>query len=89
VAPLLLTPTIRELVLSDCNGMLLKELSTGMEKLVIKGFNALESLPKGMIDYNTGLQELKIYDCSSLMYLPNDGLPSALKTLEISRCEKL
>jgi hypothetical protein len=44
VAPFPLTPTIRELELSDCNEMLLKELPTRMEKLVIKGFNALESL---------------------------------------------
>jgi hypothetical protein len=62
VAPLPLTHTIRELQLSNCNETLLKELPTGMEKLVIGGFNALESY---------------------------DGLPSALKTLVISDCEKL
>jgi hypothetical protein len=89
VAPLPLTPTIRKLELSNCNEMLLKELPIGMEKLVIKGFNALESLPKGMINSNNGLQELLIYNCSSLTSLPNDGLPSALKTLEIGGCKKL
>jgi hypothetical protein len=89
VAPLPVTPTIRELELSKCNEMLLKELPTGMEKLVIKGFNALDSLPKGLINSNSGLQELRISHCSSLMSLPNDGLPSALKTLEILRCKKL
>jgi hypothetical protein len=89
VASLPLTPTIRELELSDCNEMLLKELSSGMEKLVINGFNALESLPKGMIDSNSSLQKLQIFNCSSLMSLPMDGLPSALKTLEIRHCKKL
>jgi Leucine-rich repeat (LRR) protein len=89
VAPLPLTPTIRELKLDNCNEMLLKELPTGMEKLVIKGFNALESLPKGMTNSNSSLRELKICNCSSLMSLPNDGLPSALKTLSIEFCKKL
>jgi hypothetical protein len=85
------TPSIplRELELSDCNEMLLKELPTKMEKLVIKGFNALESLPKGMINSNTGLQEFKIFNCSSLMSLPKDGLPSSIKILYISECKNL
>jgi hypothetical protein len=89
VAPLPLTPTIRELKLSDCNEMLLKELPTGMEKLVIERFNALESLPKGMINSNSGLQKLQIYNCSSLMSLPNDGLPCDLRELKIYDCSSL
>jgi len=70
VAPLPLPPTIRELEFSDCNEMLLKELPTGMEKLVIKGFNALESLPKGMINsygsLPSALKTLKIRGCMKL-----------------------
>ncbi|XP_059463422.1 putative disease resistance protein At3g14460 [Corylus avellana] len=89
VAPLPRTPAIRELELSYCNEMLLKELPTGMQKLKIEGFNALESLPEGMIDSNGGLQELVIVECSSLMSLPKDGLPSTLKTLQISVCSSL
>jgi Leucine-rich repeat (LRR) protein len=89
VAPLSRAPVIRELVLSYCNEMLLKELPTGMHKLIIGGFNALESLPEGMIDSNGNLQELIIHDCPSLMSLPKDGLPSTLKTLQISGCSSL
>ncbi|XP_062174614.1 putative disease resistance RPP13-like protein 1 [Alnus glutinosa] len=89
VAPLPLPPTIRELNLAECNEMFLKELPTGMEKLVIERFYALESLPKGMINSNSSLQALHIYGCPSLMSLPNDGLPSALKTLHIRNCKKL
>jgi hypothetical protein len=89
VAPLPLTPTIRELELSDCNEMLIKELPTGIEKLKIEGLDALESLPKGMINSNSGLQELKIYNCSSLMSLPNDGLPCGLQELKIYNCSSL
>jgi hypothetical protein len=86
VAPL---PSIRELKLDNCNEMLLKELPTGMEKLVIEGFNALESLPKVMINSNGSLRELQICNCSSLMSLPNDGLPCNLQELKIDDCSSL
>jgi hypothetical protein len=89
VARLPLTPTIRKLELKNCNEMLLKELPTGMEKLRIRGFNALESLPKGMINSNSSLRELEIFNCSSLMSLPNDSLPCGLQELEISGCSSL
>ncbi|XP_062174622.1 putative disease resistance RPP13-like protein 1 [Alnus glutinosa] len=89
VAPLPRAPVIRELELSDCNEMLLKELPVGMHKLKIGGFNALESLSEGMIDSNGNLQELIIHDCPSLVSLPKDGLPSTLKTLNIKGCSSL
>jgi hypothetical protein len=76
MAPLPRTPAIRELELSYCNEMSLRELATGMHKLTIEGFNALEPLTEGMINSNGGLQELVIGDCYSLVPLPKDGLPS-------------
>jgi hypothetical protein len=95
VAPLPLTPTIRELELSDCNEMLLKELPTGMEKLVIKGFNALESLPKGMIDSDGSLpsalktlEKLCLQNCDSLMSVSLDLFPK-LYDIEIKECSNL
>ncbi|XP_059441946.1 putative disease resistance RPP13-like protein 1 [Corylus avellana] len=89
VAPLPRTPAIRNLRLDDCNGVLLNEWPPGMQKLEIQRFDALEFLPKGMIESNGGLQELSIHWCSSLVSLPKDGLPSTLKTLKINSCKKL
>jgi Leucine-rich repeat (LRR) protein len=89
VAPLPRALAIRELKLSYCNEMSLRELPTGMHKIKIGGFNALESLPEGMIDSNGDLHELIIHSCPSLMSLPKDRLPSTLKTLQISGCSSL
>jgi len=89
MAPLPRSLAIRELELSYCNEMSLKELATGMHKLTIEGLNALESLTEGMIDSNGGLQEFVIGECSSLVSLPKDSLPSTLKTLDINFCSSL
>jgi hypothetical protein len=90
IAPLSRTPDIRELELSNCNEMLLKELPIGMHKLRnIKGINALKSITEEMIDSNGGLQEFVIGECSSLASLPKDGLLSTLKTLDINFCSSL
>jgi hypothetical protein len=89
MAPLSRTPAIRELKLSYCNEMSLKELPIEMHKLRIEGINALESLTEGMIDSNGGLQEFVIGECSSLVSLPKDSLPSTLKTLDINFCSSL
>lgn len=42
-----------------------------------------------MIDSNGGLQEFVIDECSSLVSLPKDGLPSTLKILDINFCSSL
>jgi hypothetical protein len=60
-----------------------------MHKLRIEGINALESLTKGMIDSNGGLQEFVIGECSSLVSFPKDGLPSTSKTPDINFCSSL
>jgi hypothetical protein len=86
VASLSRTPAIRDLWVGDCKEVLFDELPAGMQKLNIE---RIESLPKGLIDSNGSLQELSIDGCSSLMFLPKDGLPSTLKTLRISDCGSL
>jgi hypothetical protein len=93
VAPLPLTPTICELELSDCNEMLLKELPTEMEKLIIKGFNTLESLPKGMTDSDGGLpfsalKTLEIERCKKLE-LSTHLYYSSLENLCLRNCGSL
>ncbi|KAG6679368.1 hypothetical protein I3842_14G127400 [Carya illinoinensis] len=83
------SPTLRQLELTNVNEVLLNELPSGLQKVVLKGFDALRSLPEGMMDSSSPLQELKIDGCCSLMLLSDDGLPSTLKSLTISNCKKL
>ncbi|KAG6621466.1 hypothetical protein I3842_Q025700 [Carya illinoinensis] len=72
------SPTLRQLKLTNVNEVLLNELPSGLQKLVLKGSDALRSLPEGMMDSNSPLQELKI-----------DGCCSTLKSLTISDCKML
>ncbi|KAG6679359.1 hypothetical protein I3842_14G126600 [Carya illinoinensis] len=83
------SPTLRQLELINVNEVLLNELPSGLQKLVLKGSDALRSLPEGMMDSSSPLQELEIDRCCSLMLLSDDGLPSTLKSLTISNCKKL
>ncbi|KAG2671274.1 hypothetical protein I3760_14G126300 [Carya illinoinensis] len=83
------SPTLRQLKLTNVNEVLLNELPSGLQKLVLKGSDALRSLPEGMMDSSSPLQELKIDGCCSLMLLSDDGLPSTLKSLTISNCKML
>ncbi|KAB1227602.1 putative disease resistance RPP13-like protein 1 [Morella rubra] len=76
-------PAIRELELMSCNEVLLKELPVGMQRLRVGGFDSVESLPEGLLDSNSCLQELEISDCSSLVSLPTGGLSSTLKNLKL------
>jgi hypothetical protein len=83
------TSDVREIRLTHCNDALLNDLPTGIQIVVVAGFNALESLPERIMDSNSLLQELRIYSCSSLMKLSTVGVPSKLKILEVKFCEKL
>ncbi|KAG7948005.1 hypothetical protein I3843_14G123900 [Carya illinoinensis] len=83
------SPTLRQLELINVNEVLLNELPSGLQKLVLKGSDALRSLPEGLMDSSSPLQELEIDGCCSLMLLSDDGLPSTLKSLTISNCKKL
>ncbi|XP_040994274.1 putative disease resistance RPP13-like protein 1 [Juglans microcarpa x Juglans regia] len=83
------SPTLCQLELTNFNEILLNELPSGLQKLVLKRSDALRSLQEGMMDSSSPLQELEIDGCCSLMLLSDDGLPSTLETLMISNCKKL
>ncbi|KAG7950900.1 hypothetical protein I3843_13G140100 [Carya illinoinensis] len=92
--PLLVTSlpsaaTLRQLELRNCNEALFKQLPTGLQKLAIREFDALESIPERLMDFNSCLEELKIRGGHSLISLSSAGLPSTLKILEIRDCRKL
>ncbi|XP_062173760.1 putative disease resistance RPP13-like protein 1 [Alnus glutinosa] len=90
VASLPKAPVACELKLRDCNEVLLKELPTKLRKLEIGGFDALESLPKGMVASNNCLQELEIRECMKLE-LPTHSqyFVSQLETLRLDGCDSL
>jgi hypothetical protein len=81
-------PSLRELYLKKCNEVQLKELPTGLQKLKIEGFGALESLPQGLVDSNSCLQELTITKCMKLE-LPTHLDFSSLETLKLDNCDSL
>ncbi|KAG6632516.1 putative disease resistance RPP13-like protein 1 [Carya illinoinensis] len=95
--PLLVTSlpsaaTLCQLELRDCNEFLFMEFPKGLQKLEIGGFDALESIPERLMDFNSScLEKLKIKGCHSLTSLSSGGggLPSTLKILEIKDCSKL
>ncbi|XP_042955986.1 putative disease resistance protein At3g14460 [Carya illinoinensis] len=93
--PLLVTSlpsaaTLRQLELRrNCNEALFKQLPTGLQKLAISEFDALESIPERLMDFNSCLEELKIRGGHSLISLSSAGLPSTLNILEIIDCRKL
>jgi len=81
-------PVVSELKLGDCNEVSSKELPTKLRKLVISGFDALESLPKGMVASNNCLQELEIWECMKLE-LPTHSHFVSLETLLLVDCDSL
>ncbi|XP_040990997.1 putative disease resistance RPP13-like protein 1 [Juglans microcarpa x Juglans regia] len=77
-------PSISRLVIEECpllvTSLLREEFPTGLQKLAIGGFDALESIPDRLMDFNSScLEELKISGCHSLISLSSAGLPSTLK----------
>jgi hypothetical protein len=88
VASLPRAPVVRELELRDCDKVLLKELPTKLRKLVIGGFDALESLSEGMVASNNCLQELKIWKCMKLE-LPTHSHFLSLEKLQLDCCDSL
>jgi Leucine-rich repeat (LRR) protein len=88
VASLATAPVLRELQLKYCNEVLLKELPTGLRELNIGGFDALESLPEGLVDSIGCIQHLKISNCLKLE-LPTHPDFSSLETLWLYNCDSL
>ncbi|KAL5758999.1 hypothetical protein ACOSP7_021610 [Xanthoceras sorbifolium] len=60
-----------------------------LSELRIKDCNALMSLPEGMKQKNVHLEFLEIDGNRSLSFMTRGQLPSSLKQLELSNCEKL
>ncbi|XP_042959233.1 putative disease resistance RPP13-like protein 1 [Carya illinoinensis] len=92
-------PSLKKLEIYDCQ--LLKDLLSikyfpVLTPKEITGFDNLESNPlpdqrkhDGKVDFNSCLQELRIYRCSLLVSLLKEGLLSTLKVLVIDDCNKL
>ncbi|KAF3955960.1 hypothetical protein CMV_018879 [Castanea mollissima] len=83
-------PSIRELLLVNCNDALLKELPPALH-LEVMGFENLESLPEGVMDHNHCVEALFIFDFPVLKSLPRGGLssPTTLKRLIIRNCKEV
>jgi Leucine-rich repeat (LRR) protein len=88
VASLPRPPIVHELKLKDCNEVLLRELPAKLRKLEIGGFDALESLPMGIVASNNCLQPLEISNCMKLE-LPTHSHFVSLETLKLDGCDSL
>ncbi|RXH93003.1 hypothetical protein DVH24_013579 [Malus domestica] len=64
-------------------------LPTTLHSLVISGMESLKSLEGKGLQHLTSLQELEIWDCRSLEFLPKEGLPASLSCLSIQKCSSL
>ncbi|XP_050104219.1 putative disease resistance RPP13-like protein 1 isoform X2 [Malus sylvestris] len=64
-------------------------LPTTLHTLEISGMKSVKSLEGKGIQHVTSLQELKIYNCDSLEFLPKEGLPASLSYLRIYNCPSL
>jgi hypothetical protein len=79
-------PSVLELRLLHCKEFLLRGLPTGLQKLKVGGFGPLKSLPRGLVDCNSNLQELTISNCNMLR-LPRLPNFSSLETLRLDGCD--
>ncbi|KAM2065390.1 hypothetical protein ACFX16_028664 [Malus domestica] len=64
-------------------------LPTTLHTLEISGMKSVKSLEGKGIQHVTSLQELKIYNCDSLEFLPKEGLPASLRRLRFELCSSL
>ncbi|TXG53581.1 hypothetical protein EZV62_018837 [Acer yangbiense] len=87
-----LPKALKSVDISGCPGIVffLEGLpSTNLQKLRLRNCEKLEAFPNNMHQLNH-LQEIDIWDCSSLVSFPVEGLSSMnLTRLQILNCEKL
>ncbi|KAI4333061.1 hypothetical protein L6164_017914 [Bauhinia variegata] len=60
-----------------------------LRELELTGCDSFKSLPGKMIQGNTCLQTVAIRNCSSLVTIPEGGLSSTLRSLDIYECRNL
>jgi hypothetical protein len=92
VASLPSTPAICEMKLTHCNEALLNELPTGMEKLKLAEFDALESLPstlKRLAIKNCRELPIHLGDISSLEMLWLENCGGSLKSFPLDLFQNL
>ncbi|XP_042492606.1 putative disease resistance protein RGA1 isoform X2 [Macadamia integrifolia] len=86
--------SLERLRISCCEQLLSFPLvDNGVKPLAIKSLEIhlcenFRSLPRGLKDLSS-LQELTIYDCEKITFLPDEGLPTSLRRLTITRCPDL
>ncbi|XP_059440570.1 putative disease resistance protein At3g14460 [Corylus avellana] len=64
-------------------------LPTNLTALQIKNFPIMKSLDKKGLQHLASLEELRIYDCPMLKYMPEEGLPASISVLLINNCPLL
>ena len=96
--PLLRLPSLKELVLYECNGTVLRSgiALTSLTELKMIQISGLAKLHEGFVQSLRGLQSLKISDCAELTWLwdddDDDGFGSEIQSLpsiKISHCHQL
>ncbi|XP_061350054.1 putative disease resistance RPP13-like protein 1, partial [Gastrolobium bilobum] len=83
-------PSLDKLVITACQALTdSMPWVPRLRELELTGCDALVSLSEQMMQGNTCLQIMAINNCSSLVTIPRDGLPSTLRSLEIYECRNL
>ncbi|KAJ4950655.1 hypothetical protein NE237_027487 [Protea cynaroides] len=86
--------SLERLSISCCDQLVSFPLvDDGVKPLAIKSLKIhlcenFRSLPRGL-HYLSSLQELAIDDCENITFLPDEGLPTSLRRLTITRCPDL
>ncbi|XP_022717248.1 putative disease resistance RPP13-like protein 1 isoform X2 [Durio zibethinus] len=83
---------LQEIKISLCPNLVSLEESgspaANLRIFSIEGCENFGALPKCMKNF-TSLQELKVWECSADIFFPEEGFPSNLRSLEISKAPKI